>query len=108
MNRKPLKRSWIRPKKRVRSESWRTGRVREDAKGMARLRSEAYARSNGFCECGCGQRVGWIDGHLHHRISRAHGGSDVLDNVWFVTRPCHERIHGKPVWSPPNWLEEIA
>lgn len=108
--RRPLKRSWIRPKKRVRKVSWRTGRIREDAAGMARLRSDAFHRSNGICECGrkvCKKRttrerlVTWLDGQLHHVISRAHGGSDVLDNVQFVTRQCHAEITGIPYWT--NW-----
>jgi hypothetical protein len=95
----------IRYKRKVRKVSWRTGRVREDADGMARLRSEAYERSQGVCECGrlaCLKRplrlrrVNWSDGHLHHEISRAHGGSDTLDNVRFITNLCHREIHGIP------------
>ncbi len=75
---------------------------------MARLRSEAYARSHGICECGrpeCSarpvkfRRVSWYDGMLHHVISRAHGGSDILENVQFITRQCHEEIHGVPEWT---------
>jgi 5-methylcytosine-specific restriction endonuclease McrA len=102
------RRSWIRPKKRVRKVSWRTGRVREDAAGMARLRSEAFHRSCGLCECGraaCLIRstrerlVTWADGHLHHVVSRARGGSDVLENVQFITRRCHREITGELHWG---------
>lgn len=105
---KKFKRSWIRPKKRVRKISWRSGRIREDAAGMARLRSDAFHRSNGLCECGrevCLLRptqerlVTWIEGHLHHVISRAKGGSDELSNVLYVSRRCHVEIHGIPIWS---------
>jgi HNH endonuclease len=75
---------------------------------MARLRSEAYERSGGICECqrpSCLarpyrlRRVSFNDGHLHHVISRARGGSDVIGNVQFITRKCHEEIHGIPLWS---------
>lgn len=104
--RKPLKRSWIRPKKRVRKESWRSGRIREDSAGMARLRSEAYERSQGKCECVladpkriCERRATWIDGHMHHIVHRSQGGSDVLENVAFINRLCHAEIHGEPQWS---------
>src|SRR4051812_40560233 len=89
----------IRPKKRVRREFWRTGKIREDGIGMARLRSAAYARSEGICECGlcpgrppCLLRASWSDGQLHHILSRAHGGSDVIENVAFINRICHHEI----------------
>lgn len=106
---KAMRKKWLRRgKRRKRSVSWRTGRIREDSTGMARLRSQAFHRSQGICECGCKARVSWIDGHLHHVVSRARGGSDVLDNVLFITRACHQRIHGDLHWSPPNWLEALA
>jgi 5-methylcytosine-specific restriction endonuclease McrA len=75
---------------------------------MARLRSEAYHRSNGLCECGreiCLTRptqeriVTFFNGQLHHLISRAHGGSDEIANVRFISRKCHEEIHGIPLWG---------
>lgn len=103
----------IRPKKRVRREFWRTGKIREDGRGMARLRSEAYARSEGRCECyrcpgrePCHLRVGWADGHLHHVVSRAHGGSDVLENLAFISRVCHDQITGTPRFNW-GWLAEL-
>ena len=75
---------------------------------MAGLRSAAFARSRGLCECGraiCEERplrlrtVNWVDGQLRHIISRAHGGSDVLQNVQFITRQCHREITGDLQWS---------
>lgn len=102
------RRSLIRYKRKVKSISWRSGRVKEDATGMARLRAAAYERSNGICECGrpeCKGRamqlrvVNWPDGHLHHVISRGRGGSDVLDNVQFITSLCHSEITGTPQWN---------
>jgi 5-methylcytosine-specific restriction endonuclease McrA len=103
-----MKRSPIRSKRRVRRVYWRTGKVREDAKGMATLRSMAFHRSGGICECGREEcltqpmrlrRVTWADGQLHHVISRARGGSDVLSNVLFVTRECHAVLTGKLQWT---------
>lgn len=106
----PLRRSPIRKKPRSerRSAPWRAPKIRLDAKGMAALRSEAYARSEGICECNreiCKQRemrlrrVTWYDGQLHHVISRGRGGSDTLENVIFVTRQCHDEITGQPKWG---------
>jgi hypothetical protein len=103
-----IRRSRIRYKRKVKSISWRSGRVREDAIGMARLRAAAYERSRGMCECNRNvclqrpvrlQRVNWPDGHLHHVIPRGRGGSDVLDNVQFITALCHSEITGTPEWS---------
>lgn len=102
-----IRRSPIRRKRRIKSVSWRTGRIREDATGMAKLRAAAYERSQGICECGrlaCLarplrlRRVNWADGHLHHLWPR----SDELSRVQFITDICHREIHGKPQlhWIP--------
>jgi len=106
--------SRIRYKRKQRRVLWRTGRIIEDQKGMATLRSAAFHRSAGRCECNladasrkCSQRVTWFDGHLHHILSRAHGGSDIIGNVAFITRQCHREITGILHWTPPN-LEEWA
>ena len=89
--------SWKR-KRRRESSPWLPQRIREDAAGMMRLRHEAFERSAGKCECGCGERVDWWSGHLHHVISRARGGSDELSNLLFITPDCHKTIHGKLQW----------
>jgi hypothetical protein len=106
--------SHIRPKRKQRKVLWRTGRVIEDQKGMATLRSTAFHRCQGRCECKmadssrkCSQRVTWFDGHLHHIVSRAHGGSDVISNVAFVTRQHHRELTGLLHWSSPA-IEEWA
>lgn len=102
----PLRRSALKPKVRQKKQSmpWRAPKIRLDSRGMAKLRSDAYARSEGVCECGreiCKQRpanlrrVTWSDGQLHHVISRARGGSDTLENVRFITWRCHREIHGE-------------
>ena len=103
---KPLKRSPIRYKKRKAKVSWRSGRVQLDSAGMARLRGAAFQRSCRMCECGlqpgresCGKSVTWIDGQLHHIKSRGQGGSDVIENVAFIRRDCHEEITGKLQWA---------
>lgn len=103
-----IRRSRIRYKPKVRRVLWRTNRVIEDSRGMAKLRSDAFSRSHGKCECVladpervCKARVSWVDGHLHHIVSRAHGGSDVLENVAFVTRQCHRELTGVLQWSRP-------
>lgn len=106
--RTPLTRTRIRHKRKMKKVSWRSGRVREDAAGMARLRSEAFERSQGMCECyrvedefpeGCkpcgGLSVNWEHDEMHHSKPR----SDVLDKVSFLRRGCHETITGKLQWS---------
>lgn len=102
--------SRFKPKRKLRRVLWRTGRVIEDAAGMARLRSQAFHRSQGHCECvladptrKCRARVSYSYGHLHHIVSRAHGGSDVLSNVAFVDRQCHRELTGILKWSP-TWI----
>jgi hypothetical protein len=104
--RQPLRRSPIQKKAKVRRERspWLPQRIREDAKGMRRLRELAFARSGCQCECWmangprCGKSVDWLNGELHHIQSRAHGGSDVIENLAFIHADCHELIHGKPEW----------
>lgn len=106
----PIRRSALRPSpRRIKERApWHPPLVRLDAMGMAALRSDAFERSDGICECSreiCQKRVPnlrrvtWTDGQLHHIVSRARGGSDELSNVQFITRRCHEEIHGKPAWS---------
>lgn len=103
-----IRRSPIRRKKKTRRVAFNSGVVREDSAGMARLRSAAFHRSGGHCECyrvvdefppgeePCGgQLVTWVDGHLHHSKPRA----DVLDRVSFINRRCHEIITGELQWS---------
>lgn len=110
MNINPLRRTPIQRKPRTAKQSapWREPKIRLDATGMAKLRSEAFKRSNGICECGRPEcearperlrRVTWNDSQLHHKTSRARGGSDSLTNVQLLTRQCHSEIHGKLHWS---------
>ena len=105
-----LRRSPIKPSSHQAKERapWHPQRIRLDATGMASLRSAAFKRSGGICECERSKcllrpmnlrRVNWYDGQLHHVITRAHGGSDAIENVQFVTRRCHLEITGEPQWS---------
>jgi hypothetical protein len=59
--------------------------IRLDAKGMAKLRSQAVTRDGGRC-VDCGGRY-WLE--LSHDIPRGRGGSDVLENVHLRCKKCH-------------------
>lgn len=111
----PIKRSWIKPKRRQKKTLWRTGQVKLDSAGMAHLRSGRYEMSGGVCECSkipkkfkrccgtkdCGLPVSYAFGELHHLVPRAHGGSDTIRNTRFIRRECHDIITGKVQWSRP-------
>lgn len=110
----PIRRSRLdrRHRENKSSAPWRRQKIRLNASGMATLRSEAYARSEGICECHlcpnrkpCGKRVNWLDGQLHHIISRGRGGSDEIGNVAFLTRECHAEVTGMPKFNW-GWLKE--
>lgn len=116
--RKPLKRSWLKFKRRVRKDTlpWKPDQIhREDAAGMIHLRHEAWQRSGGLCECNgrqqsdgwgpvenpvpCKERVSWLYGNNHHIRPRAHGGSDVIENMEYISWVCHKRITGDLQWG---------
>lgn len=104
MNYNPIRRTRLCPVKRGKKTRapWHPQVIRLDSGGMAKLRSEAFQRSMGWCECGekaCHERVTWGDGQLHHVIARGRGGSDELGNVLFLSRGHHSKIHGMPQWS---------
>lgn len=105
MNYNPIRRSALCPMKRGKKKeraAWHPQVVRLDSGGMAKLRAAAFARSGEFCECGdpdCHERVTYFTGQLHHVIARGRGGSDVIENVLFLDRGHHAKIHGVPQWS---------
>lgn len=110
VRRKWLKRGWLQKKARRRRELWRSGRVMEDAAGMAVLREAAYDRAEGNCDI-CGLPAPWEGfnkGELIHVLARGRGGSDVLGNVQWGHRKCHtDRDHPGPQWrSNENTLEQ--
>ena len=97
----------IRPKpRRNRTNApWRPRKIRLDAKGMAELRHEAFARANARCEkikpdgITCMAPISWWSFQLHHVIKRSQGGSDELENVLCLCRRCHAREHPGPIWT---------
>ena len=96
----PLKRSWIKVKKRRRRVLWRSGRIIEDAAGMASLRLEVFRRANGRCEV-CGRFAKWQGiggGELAHIVARGRGGSDTAENLLWKCRGCHRADHPGPQW----------
>ncbi len=107
------KRNWIRPKKRVRKVSWRSGKIREDAAGMAKMRWAVFTRSEGQCEnklesgARCRARIGWAWFELHHVVSRARGGSDTEENCMALCAGCHFDTHNG-VWKAEHWPERAA
>ena len=46
-----------------------------------------------------GIEITWTDSQLHHVISRARGGSDVLENLQLIRHACHAAIHGGLKWG---------
>jgi 5-methylcytosine-specific restriction endonuclease McrA len=68
--------------------------IRLNAKGMAKLRSQAMSRDGGRC-VKCGSQW-WLE--LSHKKPRGRGGSDTLDNVWILCKSCHVEydLHGCP------------
>ncbi len=99
----PLKRSWIKRKPRARKVSWRSGKIREDAQGMALLRWCVFNRSlnrhrnqcENLLESGrrCLNFLTWETFHLHHIISRGRGGSDTEENCMALCPGCHFDTH---------------
>jgi hypothetical protein len=102
-NRKPIAR--VSPKRFKKKGDWHAQRIRATPSEMHELRSQAFARSGGQCEClkvqggQCGKQVNWFNGDAHHIVKRGQGGSDEIDNLLYCFRDHHERIHGKLQWS---------
>jgi 5-methylcytosine-specific restriction endonuclease McrA len=49
---------------------------------------EAFQRANGFCECGCGQKL-MTRAEYDHIVPAALGGTNSLDNCMVLDRRCH-------------------
>ena len=94
-SRKPRKP--IRPKPKVHRE-FRSGKVIRDAEEMGELRMAALLRSEGYCENGCGKRVFWETGELHH-LTKHGTRSDELSRVRFLCKTCHGKLTGQLQWS---------
>jgi 5-methylcytosine-specific restriction endonuclease McrA len=110
--RKPLKRSWIRPKPRKARVSWRSGKIRLDGMGMQLLRLAVFARSEyrwrHRCEnkmedgTRCLNTFSWQSFHLHHIVSRGRGGSDTEENTMALCPGCHDDHH-RGTWKAERW-----
>lgn len=64
--------------------------------GMAALppRQRKLARGqDGKCPVCLGHLMNGEDLHVHHRVRRAHGGTDDPDNLWLVHLYCHHKLH---------------
>jgi hypothetical protein len=58
-----------------------------------RTKLDAWGRSGGRCECGCGQLIHVGEGpEYHHRIPCALGGEPSLANCAVLRRGCHLTI----------------
>lgn len=53
------------------------------------------ARSDGWCEAELPGCLGRATDPCH-RVGRAQGGADTLDNLWHGCRICHEWCHARP------------
>lgn len=114
---KPIKRSRIRYKKRVRKVSWRNpARVREDAQGIELLRWECFNRSyfdahrgrpHNRCEnkmedgSRCRSEITWESFEMHH-LGPARDRSDTLDKVMACCHGCHADNH-RGTWKASRW-----
>jgi RNA-directed DNA polymerase len=54
-----------------------------------------WRRQDGVCP-GCGLSIGAEDRwHVHHKVRRAHGGSDISTNLELRHPNCHRKIHAR-------------
>ena len=98
MNINPLRRSPIKRKPRKHRESWRSGKIRLNAKEMCELRQSVLARSEYRCENEfngerCRAPLTWMMFEMHHMQSRGRGGSDTMENCIALCRACHRMHH---------------
>lgn len=95
MNCKPREPKRFKPKPKKSRTQWRSGRVIKKGRDMKELRAEAMERAQGYCEsCGVA-RIFDNTAEMHHVQKRSHGGSDILENVQMLCRPCHRAAHGE-------------
>lgn len=66
------------------------------------IRLKVRARDRNKCRiCGAGHKL-----ESHHVISKAHGGSDHIDNLITLCRKCHKKIHEEqPFKAEKRYLE---
>lgn len=61
-------------------------------------RQEIYDRDKGLCQ-GCGGRVNWIDGHMHHIKGGLVGRCSCMHNLAWLCGACHQKEHVQLRWS---------
>jgi len=98
MKRTPLARSGRIKYKPRKARVGKTGTVRLDAAGMAKLREAVYDRAMGLCEMPRGKRVcgrwaGWLSGQLaHYPKSRGAGAGDTEAETRWSCAACHRTV----------------
>lgn len=101
----PLKRKWIKPKKKRHRELWRSGRVILDGPETGALRLRIFERAEWRCEWKpdevnrCTNGITWESMIMHHVIFRSHGGPDTEENCVGICKSCDDSIHPGPQWS---------
>lgn len=76
---------------------------RETAEATAKLRAAVFDRSNGWCECGCGEQISEATGEMDHFFGRAKV-PQAISNCWALTRQCHAGKTSSRT-SAKHWLE---
>ncbi len=104
-----LKRSPIKKKKKKTKVSWRSGKIRLDAKGMKDLRLAVYVRSCGGCENAidgkrCDRHITWENFEMHHLRHRSLSGSDTMLNCIALDKKCHSDHHLRGTKIVPYWF----
>jgi 5-methylcytosine-specific restriction endonuclease McrA len=107
----PIQRSPIKKKRKKTKESWRSGKIRLDAKGMEDLRIAVYQRSGGGCENvingkRCNKPIRWGSFEMHHIQHRSLGGSDSMQNCIALDKNCHNLHHLKNMKIVPYWSND--
>ncbi|MBA3752934.1 MAG: HNH endonuclease [Nitrospira sp.] len=58
----------------------------------SKTRLAAWERSQGMCECGCGQTIKPERPEYHHRIEAGLGGGNDIENCVVLKKSCHRAI----------------
>lgn len=56
------------------------------------VKLQAWDRSAGHCECGCGQKIVTSAEYDHYPVPAALGGSNELSNCRVLDKRCHRKI----------------
>lgn len=72
---------------------------RLDQRAFVDGRRAVQERSNHACEARTAADCAGLGNQAHHRLRRAHGGTNTPDNLLWVCTPCHDQIHAHPAES---------